>query len=123
MRILVAEDSPCNRLLVGAHLKGGPHTPLFVENGELAVNEYSKDAFDLILMDIQMPVMDGLEAARSIRTIEKERGLPAIPIVALSATTRAEDVQLSLDSGCNALISKPISKQRLLEAIERHGTR
>jgi CheY-like chemotaxis protein len=94
-----------------------------VENGELAVNQYSKDAFDLILMDIQMPVMDGLEAARSIRTIERERGLPAIPIVALSATTREEDVQLSLDSGCNALISKPISKQRLLEAIERHGQR
>jgi CheY-like chemotaxis protein len=122
LRILIAEDSGDNRLLVQLYLKGAPHALTFVENGKDAVDQYSSSDFDLILMDLQMPIMDGLTATTCIRAIESERGSDPIPIIALSANARPQDVRMSAEAGCNAHLSKPISKQRLLAALHEHAS-
>jgi HPt (histidine-containing phosphotransfer) domain-containing protein len=71
-------------------------------------------------MDVRMPVMDGLDATRAIRAIERERGAAAIPIIALTANASLEDMERSRKAGCNAHLCKPISKLELLSAIEKH---
>jgi PAS domain S-box-containing protein len=120
LRILIAEDSTDNRLLIQVYLKGSPHRLTFAEDGKVAVDRFTAGGFDLILMDMQMPVMDGLTATRAIRAIERERQAPAIPIVALTANALPQDVQLSAGAGCNHHLSKPISKHKLLAAIEEY---
>jgi two-component system sensor histidine kinase/response regulator len=119
-RILVAEDSQDNSLLVQVYLKARPYDLTFEKDGKAAVNRFSISDFDLILMDLQMPVMDGLAATRAIRAIERERGAAAVPIIALTADASLEDVQRSGNAGCNAHLTKPISKPALLNAIEKY---
>ena len=121
LRVLIAEDSMDNRLLVQMYLKGSPHQLTFAEDGNEVVDRFKAGSFDLILMDMQMPVMDGLTATRAIRAIELERGTAAIPIIALTANALPQDVELSRKAGCNGHLSKPISKQKLLSAIEEYG--
>jgi PAS domain S-box-containing protein len=121
LRILIAEDSADNRLLLEVYLKASPHQLTFVDDGKAAVDRFRTESFDLILMDMQMPVMDGLTATRAIRTIEKQRGAPAIPIVGVTANARPEDVQASAKAGCNQHLSKPISRHKLLSTIEEYG--
>ncbi len=121
LRILVAEDSADNRLLIDAYLKSTPHSVTFVDNGRSAVERYRSEPFDLVLMDVLMPVMDGIAAARAIREIERQRGGAATPIVALSANARPQDVEASRNAGCDAHLSKPIAKQRLLEALRQYS--
>jgi PAS domain S-box-containing protein len=121
LRILVAEDSPDNRLLVQLYLEGSPHSLTCVEHGGEAVDRAATEEFDVVLMDVQMPVMDGLTATRKIRTMELARGRRAVPILALSANARPEDIASSLAAGCTAHLSKPISKQRLLAALDEHA--
>jgi len=119
-RILVVDDWPDNRLLVKLYLKDSPYQLTFEENGKAAVDRFTTSDFDLILMDVQMPVMDGLDATRAIRALERERGTLSIPILALTAHASLQDVEKSGDAGCNAHLSKPISKLQLLSAIEKH---
>jgi CheY-like chemotaxis protein len=121
LRILVAEDSADNRLLVQVYLKGSPHQLTFAEDGRMAVDRVETEGFDLILMDMQMPVMDGLTATRAIRAIELKRGTAAIPIIALTANARPQDIEMSGNAGCDYHLSKPISKQKLLGAIGEYG--
>jgi PAS domain S-box-containing protein len=121
LRILVAEDSPDNRLLVQVYLKGSPHTLTFAEDGKQAVDQFEAVRFDLVLMDLQMPVMDGLAATRAIRAIEQARRSAAIPIIALTANALPHDTELSFNAGCTHHLSKPISKHKLLAAIEAYG--
>jgi CheY-like chemotaxis protein len=121
LRILAAEDSPDNRLLVQLYLQGTSHSITFVEHGGEAVEQAAAADFDLVLMDLQMPVMDGLTATRKIRAMERERGGRAVPILALSANARPQDIESSLAAGCNAHLSKPISKQRLLTALDQYA--
>jgi PAS domain S-box-containing protein len=123
LEILVAEDSPDNRMLVEAYLKDLPDTLTFVEDGQAAVDRFTSGTFDLVLMDLRMPVMDGLTATRRIRAAERERGWPRTPILALTANARPEDVAASADAGCDAHISKPISQQDLVAAIAEHVNR
>ena len=117
-KILIADDSEDNRYLISAYLNKEPYELTFVENGHEALETFSTHAFDLVLMDIQMPIMDGLEATVSIRALETQRGVPSIPILALSANARREDADLSHAAGCTTHVSKPISKERLIAAIE-----
>jgi CheY-like chemotaxis protein/anti-sigma regulatory factor (Ser/Thr protein kinase) len=121
LRILIAEDSHDNRQLLEAYLKGSPHCVTFVEDGKAAVAQFSSPTFDLVLMDVAMPIMDGLTATRTIRAIELERGLPRTPIMAITANARPEDIDESRESGCDAHLSKPISKSRLLAEIEKYS--
>jgi len=119
-RILVAEDSNDNRVLIQAYLKNSPYQVTFEEDGKAAVERFSTSDFDLILMDVQMPEMDGLTATRAIRALERARGIDCIPIVALTADASQKDIDRSANAGCHAHLSKPISKSQLISAIEKH---
>ncbi len=123
LNILVAEDSSDNRLLIQQYLKGSRHEITFVENGRDAVEQFCSARFDAILMDLHMPVLDGLSATRSVRALEQKHGWSRVPILALSANASFKDICTSLDSGCDAHLSKPISKQRLLAAIGEFANR
>jgi PAS domain S-box-containing protein len=119
-RVLLAEDSEYNVLLVRAYLKNtGIHLEV-AENGKIAVEKVISHRPDLILMDLQMPVMDGLEATRAIRQAEGRTGARPIPILALTADAGQEAVARSLFAGCSEHLSKPIKRNTLLEAIARH---
>ena len=118
MKILVAEDSEDNRFLVEAYLAGQAFALTFASNGLEAVDLFSKGTFDLILMDVQMPVMDGLTATAAIRALELERGSNPVAIVALTANALTEDCQRSREAGCDAHLAKPISKDQLIGAID-----
>ena len=121
VRILIAEDSVDSRFLLREFLKKGPYVITFTENGKEAVEAARANQFDLILMDIQMPVMDGLTATRLIREMEQEQGLPETPLLALTANTRKSDIELSLAAGCNAHVLKPISKLELLNTVQKYA--
>ena len=118
MKILVADDSADNRMLIRAYLKD----PMFkldeAENGQLALDKMQQAKYDLVLMDIQMPVMDGFEAIRIWRQRERDNGLGRTLIVTLSASALENDVQRSIEAGADLHLSKPISKRKLLATIK-----
>jgi PAS domain S-box-containing protein len=116
-RILIAEDSEHNLALMKAYLKDSGFELDFAENGEIAVEKVISGHPHLVLMDLQMPVMDGLEAARAIRQWEAKTHEPPIPIIALTAHAVGEGAGTSLEAGCTVHLTKPIKKTTLLEAI------
>jgi CheY-like chemotaxis protein/HPt (histidine-containing phosphotransfer) domain-containing protein len=119
LRILIVEDSVDNQMLFEAYLKSTQHAVTFCENGKHALDRFASGAgFDLILMDVQMPVMNGLEATRAIRALEQAQSRPQTPILALTANALATDFESSYAAGCDGHLSKPISKQTLMRAIE-----
>ena len=118
LRILLAEDSPDNRLLVAAYFKRLPYRVETAEDGKVAVEKFTSGRYDLVLMDIQMPVMDGYAATRTIRAWEAEHRRPATPILALTASTLDDDIRRAFEAGCSAHIAKPVRKATLLAAID-----
>jgi len=123
-RILVAEDNPNNRRIVAMVLELAAADVVFAENGAEAVDRFQQERFDVILMDLQMPVLDGLSATRQIRALEADRGLTPTPIVALSANAMAHHIEEALDAGADAHVAKPISPSALLTLlaeIDAHG--
>ena len=120
-RILIVEDSPDNRMLLQAYLKHHPYELTFAENGRVGVERFQAGEFELVLMDMQMPVMDGLTAVRAIRDFESRTVRPQVPIVALTALDLPQDIESSSVSGCAAHLTKPVSKQGLLNAIARYA--
>lgn len=121
LRILLVEDSEDNRLLVQAHLNNAGHKIDLAENGEVAVEKFVSGQYDLVLMDMQMPVMDGYDATRAIRKWESDQAVEATPIIALTAHALKEDTQKSLDAGCTDHLTKPLKKKRLMEVIYEHA--
>jgi PAS domain S-box-containing protein len=119
LRILLADDSPDNRMLIEAYFKGLPYQVEVAENGLVAIEKFKASPHDLVLMDVRMPEMDGLTATRALREWEHEQGLAPTPIVALTASALEEDVKRSLAAGCDAHVSKPVRKRVLLEAIHK----
>jgi PAS domain S-box-containing protein len=117
LRILLADDSYDNRMLIEAYLKKTRHTVDHAEDGAIAVEKVKANHYDLVLMDIQMPVMDGYTAVRTIRAWEQEHGMWRLPIIALTASALEESVHRSLEAGCDAHVAKPVRKATLLEAI------
>ena len=87
-------------------------------NGRAAWEAVAEDDYDLVLMDVQMPEMDGMEATRRIRAAEKETGRPRLPIIALTAHAMAQDKEACLAAGMDAYLSKPLHANDLYEAIE-----
>jgi CheY-like chemotaxis protein len=116
-RLLLVDDSADNRLVISAYLKRLPYEIEVAENGSVAVGKFVSGHYDLVLMDIQMPVLDGYAAVRMMRNFELEHQLPACPILALTASTLEDDVRKALEAGCNAHVAKPIRKKALLAAI------
>ena len=119
-RILLAEDSQDNVLLIEAYLKASGYTADVARNGQIALEKFISGKYDLVLMDVQMPIMDGYSAARRIRQWETENGATPVPILALTAHALPEEVRKSFDAGCTAHLTKPIRKATLLAAIEEH---
>jgi len=117
LKILLVEDSPDNRTLINAYLKSLPFTVDEAENGLVAVTKFMRNRYDLVLMDVQMPVMDGYTAVRKIREWEQDQGRMSTPIAALTASATEEDVQRSDKAGCTAHISKPIKKAHLIRIV------
>jgi signal transduction histidine kinase/CheY-like chemotaxis protein len=116
--ILAAEDNPTNQLILKSLLEPFGVDLHLVVNGAQAVEAFGTTRFDLILMDVQMPEMNGVEATAAIRALEAERGLPAIPILALSANVMSHQVKEYLDAGMNGFIPKPIEAAKLFAAID-----
>jgi signal transduction histidine kinase/DNA-binding response OmpR family regulator len=115
--ILLVEDNPDNRMLIKAYLKKTPHTMDEAENGSLAVDMYKQGNYDLVFMDVQMPVMDGHEATKLIRAWEKEKNKQRTIIISLTAHAIKEEVDKCMEAGCDTHLSKPIKKATLLQTI------
>jgi PAS domain S-box-containing protein len=118
MRVLLAEDHPTNRRVVELILGAAGVDLTSVENGAEAVDMAARSRFDLILMDMQMPVMDGLTAIRAIRRREARNGEPATPIYTLTANAMPEHAQASSAAGADGHITKPITADGLLRVVE-----
>ena len=118
LRILLADDSADNRDLILAYLRKTPHEIVVAEDGAQALAKFQLSPFDLVLMDIQMPVMDGYSATRFIRGWEFEKQLKPSRIIALTAHAFTEEVERMLAVGCDMHLSKPVRKATLLEVIE-----
>lgn len=117
--ILMAEDSVDNQRLIRLYLEKTGYALDIAENGRLAYEMYTSGTYDLVLMDIQMPVMDGLTATTMIRRWEQESQRASVPIIALSAHALGQEVQQSLAAGCSAHITKPVRKAVLLAEIHK----
>jgi CheY-like chemotaxis protein/HPt (histidine-containing phosphotransfer) domain-containing protein len=117
LRVLVAEDNLTNQTLVAALLEQHGHQVTLVSNGRLAVERASQEPFDVILMDVQMPEMSGLEATAAIREAERDTGR-RVPIVALTARAMAGDREQCLAAGMDAYVPKPIRADELFAAID-----
>jgi signal transduction histidine kinase/HPt (histidine-containing phosphotransfer) domain-containing protein len=120
LKILLAEDSEENQLLIMAYLKDTARSLKIAADGKAAVEMFTSGTFDLVLMDVQMPVMDGHSATRAIREWEALRGGRPTPILALSANAMEEAIQKSRLAGCNLHLTKPIAKGTLLKAIVQY---
>ncbi len=119
LRILLADDSADNRLLVRAFLRQTPYTLDEADNGQEAIDRFTNRRYDVVLMDIQMPVLDGYTAIRNIRSWEAARGCARTPIIALTASAFDEAVRSAREAGCDLHVSKPITKSILLDSIAR----
>lgn len=121
LRILLVEDAEDNRRLIRSYLKHRPFRVDTAENGQEALQRYQEAKYDLVLMDVQMPVMDGYTATRAIRAWERVSGRAETPILALTANALQEDLARSQAAGCTAHVTKPIRKAALLETLEAYA--
>ncbi|MBS0411571.1 MAG: response regulator, partial [Proteobacteria bacterium] len=117
LRILAAEDNPVNQLVLKTLLGSVGLDPVFVDNGAEAVAAWENGDWDVVLMDVQMPVMDGAAAARRIRRLEAETGRPPTPIIALTANAMEHQVQEYRAAGMTGFVAKPVQIGALLEAV------
>jgi PAS domain S-box-containing protein len=118
-RLLLAEDNPVNQEVALGILQIEGYQVTVAKNGAEAVDAFSKSAFDLVLMDCHMPEMDGFEATRKIREIEKRSNLKRIPIVALTANAMQQDREECLNAGMDDHLSKPYSRLQMRETLDR----
>ena len=114
-RILLVEDGADNQRLLQMQLGDAGASVTIAQDGRIAIDLTAKQTFDLILMDMQMPVMDGYAATQELR----RRGLTT-PIIALTAYAMAEDRERSIASGCTSYLSKPVDEEKLLKTVQEH---
>jgi CheY-like chemotaxis protein len=117
-RILAAEDNPVNQLILRALLEPFDIALTVVADGREAVEAWGREAFDLILMDVQMPLLNGTDATLEIRERERSRGRQRTPIIALTANVMRHQIEGYLQAGMDGYVSKPIEISELLGAIE-----
>jgi PAS domain S-box-containing protein len=121
LRILLADDSKDNQLIFEILLKGQNHRITTVENGQEAIDIVKQEKFDLVFMDVQMPVLDGYSATREIRRWERENGLIPQIIVAFTAHAFETDFQESREAGCDEHLTKPLKKAKLFEIVNKYA--
>lgn len=117
LRILVVDDSTSSRMMIKACLDGIERQVEEADNGEVAFAKFTRGAYDLVLMDIHMPVLDGYGATAKIRQWENQNGRKPAPIIALTALDHQQAVVRTREAGCSACVSKPVKKQTLHDAI------
>ncbi len=122
LNILVADDNPVNSKIASTMLEKAGHRIDIVADGAAAVEATSTKRYDLVLMDVQMPVMDGLAATRKIRALT-QHGSPHLPIVAVTANAMTGDDRQCLDAGMDDYVTKPIDSARLLSKVNQWGYR
>ena len=116
-RILLADDSADNLFLLGSYLKGLAVEVDEAPDGSVALSKFIAGAYDLVLMDVHMPVMDGLTAIREMRAVEARKAIKPTPIVALTASVFGEDIDMCIAAGANMYVAKPIKRAALLEVV------
>ncbi len=116
LRILVAEDNPINQMLAVRILEKAGHSVAVAGNGEEALTAVAREPFDLVLMDVQMPVMDGFEATALLRQQERKTGR-RLPVLAMTAHAMKGDRERCLKAGMDGYVAKPVQKQELFDAI------
>ncbi|WP_374570726.1 ATP-binding protein [Phenylobacterium sp.] len=117
LRVLLAEDHPTNQKVVQLILQSMGVEPEIVENGVQALERLAAGRFDVVLMDMQMPELDGLSATTELRRMERAKGLPRTPVIMLTANALDEHVRASLEAGADLHLSKPIRAASLISAI------
>jgi CheY-like chemotaxis protein len=116
--VLLAEDHPINQRVISLMLEPFDVALTVAGDGEQALAAFQAGSFDLVLMDMQMPVMDGLEATRRIRALEAAEGRPRTPVAMLSANAMKEHVDQAREAGCDTHIAKPVRPEALVAAME-----
>jgi len=116
-RVLLAEDHPTNQKVVQLILDSVGVTPVIVGDGVMALERLDAERFDVVLMDMQMPELDGLSATQQLRARERAHGLPRTPVIMLTANALDDHVRTSLEAGADLHLSKPIRAMALIEAI------
>ena len=117
--ILLVEDHPVNQKLATALLERRGYRVTLAENGRIAVDKFSSARFAVVLMDMQMPEMDGIEATRAIRALEQQQQRPHTPIIAMTANAMSGDRELCLEAGMDDYLAKPINAAELFATLER----
>ena len=117
LQVLLAEDHPTNQRVVRLILEAVGVDLTVVDNGALALEAFARQRFDLVLMDMQMPEMDGLTATTQLRALERRQGAARTPVIMLTANALDEHVQASLAAGADLHLSKPLRAAELLDAI------
>ena len=118
LRVLVAEDNLLNQKIVGMILEVIGASAVFVVNGEEALKALAAASFDIVLMDLQMPVLDGITAIRRLRASERAMNAPPLPVIALSANAMTHHVAEAIEAGADAHVAKPIDLKHLIETID-----
>jgi CheY-like chemotaxis protein len=119
LRVLAAEDDEAGRLVLRNLLRRVGVEPTIVTDGRQAVEAWDGDVWDIVLMDIQMPVMDGPAAAREIRTRERHEGRRRTPIIAITAHTLEHQLREYVEAGFDDVVAKPVDAMRLYAALEK----
>lgn len=121
LNILLVEDQPVTQKLVTLLLQKWGHHVTVAQNGLEGVERFRQGSIDLVLMDLQMPVMDGINATREIRRHEYEARLPHTPIIALTGQTAEEDRETCIAAGMDDYLPKPVTLGALLQVLQQHG--
>jgi len=116
LRILVAEDNPVNQALMRIQLETSGHEVVMASDGDMAIRELSRGDFDAVLMDVEMPVMDGLQATRRIRELD-DQSLSSVPVIGVTAHVTVDMVERIRQAGMDSYLSKPVMLDRLLEVL------
>ena len=120
LRILLAEDHPTNQKFAVRTINKEGHSVVVANNGREVVEKWKQDQYDVVLMDVQMPELDGFEATERIRDLEKERGVSEhTPIIAMTANAMKGDKERCHEAGMDGYVAKPVKRQMLFAEIER----
>lgn len=117
LQVLLAEDNVVNQMVIKTILQGDHFHVVTADNGQEAVEAFKTQAFDAVLMDVSMPVMDGHDATRAIRAYEAEKGLPPTPVIAVTAHALDADREACKNAGMDRFLSKPVDKTRLVDTV------
>ncbi len=120
-KILLVDDTEHNRTIIQFYLQNTGHRITDAENGEIALNLFKQNKYDLVFMDMQMPVMDGMTATREIRKWELEHELIPTPVIGLTAVAFTEELKATLAAGCNETITKPVKRNTILAIINKYA--